>query len=336
MTLQEQLQHKIDTKTKPLGSLGKLEKIALQVGLLQKTLTPEIKKPAVFTFAADHGLTEAGVSAYPKAVTCQMVQNFLDGGAAINVFCNQHNLQLKVVDAGVDTDFPAHPMLIAAKVRKGTRNILEAPAMTMDECKQALQNGRDIVDRQAREGTNIIAFGEMGIGNTSAASLLLSQFANLPIAACTDRGTGHDDKGLRKKIDILTKALEKHPGIQDPMKRLATFGGLEIATMCGACLEAAKHRMLILVDGFIATSAVMVAIGMEPSVQQACLFTHQSGEQGHKHMLNYLNAEPLLHLQMRLGEGTGAAIAFPLVQSAIAFLNQMASFDSANVSGKQA
>ncbi len=334
MNLRKELQHKIDNKTKPLGSLGKLEKIALQIGLLQQTLTPEIKQPALFTFAADHGLADAGVSPYPKAVTYQMVQNFLNEGAAINVFCKQHGIQLRIVDTGVDADFQTHPMLIDAKVRRGTQNMLEAPAMTIDECKLAMQNGRNLVAKQAKEGTNVIAFGEMGIGNTSAASLLLSQFAGLPIEKCTGRGTGHDDQGLRKKIDLLTQVLQKHPNIQDPYQRLATFGGLEIATMCGAFLEAAKHNMLILVDGFIATSACMVAINMEPSVKEACLFTHQSDEQGHKLMLDYLESEPLLHLQMRLGEGTGAAVAFPLVQSAVAFLNHMASFESANVSNK--
>jgi len=335
MSLQDQLQHKIDNKTKPVGSLGKLETIALQVGLLQQTLTPKLTHPAMFTFAADHGLADAGVSPYPKEVTFQMVQNFLNEGAAINIFCKQHNINLHVVDAGVDADFAAHPMLIDAKIRKGTRNMLDAPAMTMEECQKALDKGARLVLEAAAQGTNVIGFGEMGIGNTSSASLLLSHFAQLPIDKCTGPGTGHTPEGVSKKIKILKQVQKKYTSLNSPMEALATLGGLEVAMMTGAFIEAAKQNMLILVDGFIASAACMTAIEMAPATKNACLFTHQSGEQGHKLMLDHLQVQPLLDLGMRLGEGTGAAVAYPLVLSAINFLNDMASFEDANVSNRE-
>lgn len=329
-----QLQHKINNKTKPLGSLGKLEEIALQIGQIQNTTSPELKNPTILVFAADHGLTDAGVSPYPKEVTEQMVLNFLNGGAAINVFSEQNNINLKIIDAGVDADFPDHPNLIRAKIAKGTQNILERAAMTIKECTESMKQGADIVQHEFDNGCNTIGFGEMGIGNTSSASLLMSKITGLCIDECTGKGTGHDDEGLNRKKEILKQCIHKYQLNGDPMETLATFGGLEIAMITGAFLKAAELNMLILVDGFIVTSALLVAHQINPEVLANCLFTHVSNEQGHAKMLQYLKAEPVVNLGMRLGEGTGAAVAYPIIQSAVNFLNKMASFDNAGVSNK--
>mgnify|MGYP001176708614 FL=1 len=330
----EQLHHKINNKTKPLGSLGKLENIALQIGEIQKTTTPELKNPTIIVFAADHGLADAGVSPFPKEVTYQMVLNFLNGGAAINVFCKQNNIHLKVVDAGVDADFEDHPNLIHAKVARGTKNILNSPAMSAEECIKAINAGKEIITEQFNKGCNIIGFGEMGIGNTSSASLIMSKITGIPIDECTGKGTGHNDDGLKKKKEILKTALAKYNLNGGPIETLSTFGGFEIAMITGAFLKAAELNMTIMVDGFIVTSALLVAHKLNPDILKNCIFTHTSNEHGHIKMLEYLNAEAILNLGMRLGEGTGAAVAFPVIQSAVNFLNQMASFDSASVSNK--
>ncbi len=328
------LQHKINNKTKPLGSLGKLEEIALQIGQIQNTISPELKNPTILVFAADHGLTDAGVSPFPKEVTRQMVLNFLNGGAAINVFSKQNRINLKVIDAGVDADFQNHPNLIHAKVSNGTNNILERAAMTIKECKEAMNKGAEIVEEQFNNGCNIMGFGEMGIGNTSSASLLMSKITGLSIEECTGKGTGHDNDGLKHKKEILKQAIEKYRLNGDPMEILATFGGLEIAMITGAFLKAAEMNMIIMVDGFIVTSALLVAQMINPEILSNCIFTHVSNEQGHIKMLEYLNAQPVLNLSMRLGEGTGAAVAYPIIQSAVNFLNEMASFEDAGVSNR--
>ena len=333
--IKEKLQHKINNKTKPIGSLGKLEEIALQIGQIQNTLTPELKNPTIIVFAADHGLADAGVSPFPKEVTKQMVLNFLNNGAAINVFCKQNDITLKVVDAGVDADFNNNPNLIHAKVANGTKNILENPAMTIDECEKAIESGKEIVENQFKNGCNIIGFGEMGIGNTSSASLLMSKIIGLDIEECTGKGTGHDSEGLKKKKEILKKAFEKYQLDFDPIKILSTFGGFEIAMMTGAFLKAAELGMTIMVDGFIVTSALLVAHKMNPEILQNCIFTHSSNEQGHIKMLNYLNVNPILNIELRLGEGTGVAVTYPIIKSAVNFLNEMASFEDAGVSNKE-
>ncbi len=331
--MKQALQKKIDLKTKPLGSLGKLEKIAHKIGLIQNTLSPELKNPTHLVFAGDHGLTDEGVSKYPKEVTFQMVMNFLNGGAAINVFCRQHNINLLVVDAGVDYDFSEELNLIHAKIAKGTKNILKEPAMSMDVCIQAINKGKEILNQDFKSGCNIIGFGEMGIGNTSAASLLLHKYSGHSMEECTGRGTGHDDEGLRKKKAILKQASEKYT-VSDPVEILATFGGLEIAMMCGAMLQARKNGMVILVDGFITTAALLAAYQLDKSILDNCIFCHCSAENGHKYMLEYLGVEALVDLNMRLGEGTGAVVTYPLIKSAVLFLNEMASFEDAGVSEK--
>ena len=333
MTLHEQLKHKIDFKTKPLGALGLLEDLAFQIGLIQNTLTPELKNPALLVFAADHGLADEGVSAYPKEVTWQMVMNFVAGGAAINVFCRQNGLNLKVVDAGVDFDFPVDAPVVNAKIARGSRNMRREPAMTTDECAAAIQKGRELVGIEADNGCNIIGFGEMGIGNTSASSLLMHRFLDIPIEECTGAGTGSHGEQLTRKMQILKEISEKYDP-QTPEETLAAFGGLEIAMMVGAMLEARDQHMILMIDGFIATAAALTAIRMNPEVRDNCVFCHTSDERGHKLMLQHMNARPMLHLDLRVGEGTGAALALPLVQAAVNFLNEMASFESAGVANK--
>lgn len=329
------LHEKINNKTKPLGSLGNLEAVALQIGLIQQSLSPQLSNPTMLVFAGDHGIVASGVSPYPQAVTAQMVFNFLQGGAAINVFSRQHNMRLRVVDAGVNHDFAAHPDLTHAKVGFGTKNFLNEPAMTLLQCEQAMMCGYEIAKEEATAGCNVFGFGEMGIGNTSSASCLMSALCNLPIETCVGRGTGLDDAGLNQKTAILKQAINAHRlDGQAPLQVLATFGGFEIAMMAGAMLGAAKQKSVLLIDGFIATTALLAAYKLQPDILQYCVFTHCSGEAGHKKLLQHLGVTPLLDLGLRLGEGTGAALAYPLVQAAVNFLNEMASFESAGVSAK--
>ena len=330
--LAETLQQKIDNKTKPLGALGLLETVALQIGCIQQSLTPILSNPQVLVFASDHGLAEAGVSAFPSEVTQQMVYNFLNGGAGINVFCYQHGLTLQVVDAGVNHDFPAHPQLIQAKIQAGTHNCLNQPAMSDSDCRQALQQGASIIDTLIAQDCNTVILGEMGIGNTASASLLMHKLTGIALDDCIGNGTGLDVQGLAKKQQILQQVINKYPDIEQPLAVLATFGGFEIAMMVGAYLQAGQQKMTIIVDGFIASVALLVAVKLAPAVIDYCIFSHQSDEKGHGALLNYLQVQPLLKLNLRLGEGTGAVLAYPLVQSAIAFLNEMQSFQQANVS----
>ena len=334
--LYQQLQQIVDQKTKPLGALGRLETLAVQLGLIQDTTTPQITQPQIRVFAADHGLTKHGTSAYPSAVTAQMVYNFLQGGAAINVLARQHHMELKVVDAGVDADFANspfkdHAQLLDYKVRHGSRDALTEPAMTAEECLAALENGMDVVKNMAG---NLLIVGEMGIGNTSAASLLLARLGDIPLDECIGRGTGLDDAGLKHKASILTQVLARHSEAQTPFDILAALGGLEIAMMAGALMQAASERRILLIDGFIASSALLAAERLAPGVAQYAVFAHHSVEPGHTHLLKLLNAEPLLNMGMRLGEGSGAALAYPLLQSACAIINEMASFNDAGISGQ--
>ena len=328
------IDHKIDFKTKPIGALGQLEKLAKQICQIQQTLSPELKNPSLVVFAGDHGLAKEGVSAYPQEVTHQMVLNFLSDGAAINVFSQQHDIDLKIVDAGVNFDFGIQSDLIDAKIGMGTANALKEAAMTKDQLDLAIQRGAEIVNQIHASGSNIIGFGEMGIGNTSSASLIMSHICNLPINECVGRGTGIDDAGWQKKIEVLEKVQQKHSSISNTSELLQAVGGFEIAMMTGAMLQAAANQMITLVDGFIATSAYLCAQSIHSNIQHYAIFCHQSDESGHKQMLSYLNVEPILQMNLRLGEGTGCALAFPLIQSAVDFMNKMASFESAGVSNK--
>ncbi|TDP00652.1 nicotinate-nucleotide--dimethylbenzimidazole phosphoribosyltransferase [Flavobacterium sp. 245] len=328
------LQEKIDSKTKPIGALGTLETLAFQMAKVFKTLNPKIIKPNMVVFAADHGIANHGVSAYPQDVTRQMVGNFLDGGAAINVFCKQNNIQLSIVDAGVNYDFPTNTKLINAKVAKGTQSFLHVPAMSQAELKLCFEKGKSIVDDISKTGSNCIGFGEMGIGNTSTASVLMSILTDFPIEECIGKGTGIVDEKLIQKHNILKKAIENYSGQAELMSHLAYFGGFEILQMASGMLSAFDNKMLILVDGFICSVAFLIALKINPDIKQNAVFCHCSAEQAHQKLLHYLDAKPILNLDLRLGEGTGCAIAYPILKSAEVFLNEMASFESAGVSRK--
>ena len=331
------LQHKIDQKTKPLGALGQLEQVAKKLGLIQQRLDPQFGQPHLLVFAGDHGAAKAGVSAFPQDVTWQMVENFLAGGAAINVFARQADMHLAVIDAGVAHDFGKRSGLINAKVAPGTANYLEQPAMTVEQCATAIERGAEISRNLFANGCNIVGFGEMGIGNTAAASLITHCLTGVSLADCVGRGTGLDDAGLVRKQGLLEQALGRYRaagGNNEPLAVLAEFGGFEIAMMVGAMLAAAEAKMVLLIDGFIVSSAALTAATLFPALADYCVFCHRSAEPGHQAQLRALQAEPLLDLGLRLGEGTGAALAYPLVQAAANFLNEMASFESAGVSDK--
>jgi nicotinate-nucleotide--dimethylbenzimidazole phosphoribosyltransferase len=334
--LREQLQHKIDRKTKPLGALGRVEALAMQLGLVQQTESPQLVSPQVIVFAADHGIAAERVSAYPAEVTLQMVMNMLGtadkpGGAAINVLARQHGFALTVVDAGVAVDLPDHPALIKRKIAHGTRNSCMAPAMTEAQALAALNAGMETLHLLPG---NVVALGEMGIGNTSSAALVFSRLANLPLKDVVGRGTGLDDAGLQHKRMVLMRAQLRHPLASSPMHVLCAFGGFEIAMMCGAMLQAAMERRVVLVDGFIAGAAAFLARGFAPAAMNYLVFAHTGAEQGHRLMLQHLQALALLDLELRLGEGSGALMAWPLLQFAANFLNEMASFESAGVANK--
>ncbi len=325
------LLQKIDGKTKPLGSLGQLEDLALRLGRIQERLDVTLSNPHILVFAGDHGIAAEGVSPYPQEVTRQMIYNYLAGGAAINVFTQQNEIKLLVVDAGVNFEFEDCPGLINRKVALGTANYLHQPAMTPDQCRTAMAHGAALIEEIHNQGCNIVGFGEMGISNTSSAALLMHRFCDIPLEDCVGRGTGLDDFGVSRKTEILLRAAARVQPT-DPFDVLCEFGGFELAMMCGAMLEAASRKMVILVDGFIVTSTLLAAAKIQPAVVDYCIFSHQSNEQGHKLMLKSLGAKPVLKMGLRLGEGTGAALVYPLVKSAVGFLNGMASFESAGVS----
>lgn len=327
--LRAALQAHIDGKTKPLGALGRLEQLAVQIGCILGTETPELQQPQMLVFAADHGLAAHGVSAYPAEVTGQMVQNFLAGGAAINVLARQHGLALTIVDAGILQPPAPAPGLLLRRMGAGTADALAGPAMTAAQCEAAVLAGRELV--RSLPG-NAVLLGEMGIGNTSAAALLMARLTGEPLPQCIGRGTGLDDPGLAHKRQVLQAVLTRHADVIEPMAVLAALGGFEIAMLCGAVLEAVQQRRVVVVDGFITSSAVLVASRLQPDVLACCVFAHCSDEAGHARMLRHLGAEPLLRLGLRLGEGSGAALAWPLLVSACRLLNQMASFESAGVS----
>lgn len=327
--LSQALLDAINNKTKPLGSLGRLETLAVQLGLIQGTTRIRIADPAILVFAGDHGVVAEGVSAYPQDVTWQMVENFLADGAAINVFARQNGCALHVVDAGVNHDFGVRPGLLDRKVANGTRNFAAEPAMSRQQLEDALEHGMAL----ARDlpGT-VVGFGEMGIGNTTAAAAIMHKLTGLPLEQCVGAGTGLPPDGIRRKQQVIAAAVQQHGGADDPLAVLATFGGFEIAMMTGAMLKAAELRKVLLIDGFIVSSALLVAARLQPAILDYCVFAHASSESGHRLMLDALGAQPLLQLGLRLGEGTGSALALPLLHAAVNFLNEMATFASAQVS----
>lgn len=337
VTWRDRAEVRLDELTKPPHSLGRLEWIAARLCAIQETVTPRVVPRRIVVFAADHGVTEEGVSAYPSAVTAQMVGNFLRGGAAINVLARAAAADVCVVDVGVAGDIDASGQaaaFVSRRVRPGTRNMTKGPAMSEDELASALRVGLDIADGAARDGVAVIACGDMGIGNTTAASAMTAAFLGVAAAQVTGPGTGIDGEMLARKIDVVRRALAANQPGHDPLAILRTVGGLEIAAIAGAYVGAAAHRMAIVGDGFIATAAALVAASICPPFLDCWFAGHRSSEPGHMLQLGFLRQRPLLDLEMRLGEGTGAALAMPLFAAAAAVMNEMATFDSAGVAGR--
>ncbi len=325
-----------DTLTKPRGSLGRLEELSVQLAGMKADPLPSVERKAVIVMAADHGVTAEGVSAYPAEVTRQMVLNFLRGGAAINVLARQAGARVSVVDIGVAAEFQPMPGLVRRKVMCGTRNMTQGPAMTRAEAEQALQVGMDVLNEEAARGLDIVATGDMGIGNTTASSAICAAMTGLPVAKVVGRGTGIDDQGLERKVRVIEQALRvNRPDAKDPMDVLLTVGGLEIAGVAGVMIAAVSQRIPVVVDGFISTAAAMVAVGLAPGVRAYLIGSHRSVEVGHQAMLKHLNLIPLLDLNLRLGEGTGAVLAFHLIEAAARILREMATFDEAGVSDNE-
>jgi nicotinate-nucleotide--dimethylbenzimidazole phosphoribosyltransferase len=328
------VQSAIDFKTKPPGSLGRIEALALQMALAQGTERPVADPARLFIFAGDHGIVAEGVSAWPQEVTAQMVLNILEGGAASTVFARTNGAEVTVVDAGIATELANARGLVRAGIRKGTRNSAVEDALKAGEVARALTFGAGLAAQAVADGAHVIALGEMGIGNTSAATLIAHAVAGIDLGVLTGPGAGLDAHGVDRKLGVLARAAARRPGPLAPADALAAFGGLEIAAMAGALIGAASRGAVVLVDGFIATSAALAALAARPEAKPYCIFAHRSKEPGHARMLDWLEVEPLIDLDLRLGEGTGALLALPLLRSATAMLNEMATFESAGVSGK--
>ena len=322
---------KINNLTKPKGSLGTLEELALQAGMIQQTLSPSLCCPQNIIFCADHGIEAEGVSVSPREVTWQQTIHFTQGNGGVNFLCRQHGFKLKVVDAGVDYDLPTDRGIYPYKIRKGSRNFLHEPAMTEEEMNLCIERGAEIVRICHEEGSNVLSFGEMGIGNTSASSLWMTCFTNIPLQQCVGAGSGLNNEGIRHKYKILKQALDNYSGDDSPLEIIRHFGGYEMVMAIGAMLQAAELKMIILVDGFIMTNCIVAASKLYPEVLAYAVFGHCGDESGHRLVLDTLGAKPLLNLGLRLGEGTGAICAFPILDSAIRMINEMDSFIGASV-----
>lgn len=317
---------RLDAQARPPGSLGRIEDLAVRLALIQQTMQPRADRVSLLVFAGDHGLTEDGVSRYPAEVTAAMVATFLAGKATANAFARAVEAEVVVVDAGVKADLPAHPDLVQAKVRPGTRNAAREPAMTSDEVEQTLARGREQAGLAVERGADVLVLGEMGIGNSASAALLMHRLASVPLADCVGAGAGQDAEGLKRKLDVLSVAADRS-GATEALEVLRQFGGLEIAMMAGAIQGAADTRTPVVIDGFIGSAAALAAIRLRPDVREVCLFAHRSAEAGHGRMLAALEVEPLLDLGLRLGEGTGGLLAVPLLRAAARLLTEVASLD---------
>jgi nicotinate-nucleotide--dimethylbenzimidazole phosphoribosyltransferase len=328
-----QAQAQLDRLTKPIGSLGRLEELAAHYVMITGEVKPKVPRGAVFTFAADHGVTAEGVSAYPSAVTPQMVLNFLRGGAGVNVLARHVGIEVRVVDIGVDFDFAGMPGLIHRKVMSGTKNLLVEPAMNSTQAEHALQIGIDLAAEAAQEGIGVIGTGEMGIGNTTASSAITAVITRRPVSEVTGRGTGIDDAGHARKIEVIERALAFHRlDAADVMEVLAKVGGLEIGGLAGLMLGAAAARIPVVLDGFIAGAAALIAVGLQPRCKDYLIASHRSVERGHQAILDHLGLKPLFDLDLRLGEGTGACLGMNLLSAGIKILTEMATFDEAGIS----
>lgn len=330
-TVRRDLMEKIDNLTKPKGSLGRLEQLALQMGWIQQSLNPCLQHPYNILFAADHGIVEEGVSKSPKEITWQQMSNFIHGGAGINFLCRQHGFELLLVDAGVDYDLPYEKGIVNCSVGKGTRSFLKGPAMTAEECELCLERGAFVVEEVYRKGCNVVSFGEMGIGNTSASSVWMHLFTEIPLAQCVGAGSGLDDAGVRHKLEVLQQAVANYTGDYTSRNIMAWFGGFEMVMAVGGMLKAAELGMIILVDGFIMTNCILAASCLYPHVLDYAIFGHQGDEAGHKLVLDYLGVKGLLNLGLRLGEGSGAVCAFPILKSAELMLQEMDNFANASI-----
>ena len=330
------IQAKIDNLNKPKGSLGRLEELAMQICLIQQTLEPSLAHPCHLLLGGDHGIEREGVSVSPREVTWQQMINFTRGGGGVNMFCSQHGFKLRIVDVGVDYDLSLVPDIIHRKIARGTKNFLYEPAMSVEEFDKAIQTGCDLVDACVNEGCRILCIGEMGIANTSPSSIWMSLFSDIPLKDCIGAGAGLDNDGIRHKYDVLNRAVANYSRFTlhttpSNLLPLRYFGGFEMIAAIGAMLRAAEQQLIILVDGFIMTACALAAIRLYPSTQDYMIFTHCGDESGHKMMLDIVGAKPLLHLRLRLGEGTGALCAFPIIDSAVRMMNEMNNFDSAKI-----
>ena len=329
--LKTAIQEKIDNLNKPKGSLGLLEDTALQVCLIQQTLTPTLQHPSHLLLGADHGIERESVSVSPRDVTWQQMMNFTRGGGGVNMFCRQHGFKLRIVDVGVDHDLSQTPGIIDRKIARGTRNFLYGPAMSDEQYEQALNIGSNLVDDCHAEGCNILSIGEMGIGNTSPSSIWMSLFCHMPLNECIGAGAGLNDKGIQHKREVLGKALENYSSLHPAPSPISYFGGFEMVTAIGAMLRAAELHLTILIDGFIMTACALAAVQLYPAARDYMIFAHSGDESGHRRMLDFLGAKPLLSLGLRLGEGTGALCAYPIVESAVRMINEMNNFQNANI-----
>lgn len=332
LDIKQDIQDKIDNLNKPKGSLGTLEDLALQICLIQQTLSPELSHPCHILFGGDHGIEREGVSVSPRNVTWQQMINFTKGGGGVNMFCNQHGFELKIVDIGVDYNLTDNPKIINRKIANGTKNFLYEPAMTEEQFRNAIDIGAAMTDECISEGCNVICIGEMGIANTSPSSIWMSIFGGIPLKECIGAGAGLSDEGIKHKYDILKKSIEKfNTSNHDIIDTIRYFGGFEMVGAMGSMLRAAEKHVLILVDGFIMSACIMAASKLYPEILKYAIFGHCGDESGHRKMLNILNVKPLLSLGLRLGEGTGALCAYPIIQSAVNMMNEMNNFNNAHI-----
>ena len=332
--MQAAIQQKIDNLNKPKGSLGRVEELAMQVCLIQQTLEPSTAHPCHLLLGGDHGIEREGVSVSPREVTWQQMINFTRGGGGVNMFCRQHDFKLRIVDVGVDYDLSNVSGIINRKIARGTKNFLYEPAMSEEEFDRAIAVGVDLVDACIGEGCRVLSIGEMGIANTSPSSIWMHLFGNIPLEECIGAGAGLDTPGIRHKYEVLSQAVENYHHWSENQSQVAPlryFGGFEMVAAIGAMLRAAEQHLIILVDGFIMTACAIAAVQLYPAAQDYMVFTHCGDESGHKRMLDIVDAKPLLHLGLRLGEGTGALCAFPIVDSAVRMMNEMNNFDNAKI-----
>lgn len=333
--LLDAIRHKIDNLNKPKGSLGRLEDLAMQICLIQQTLTPKLNNPCHLLFGGDHGIEHEKVSISPREITWQQMLNFAKGGGGVNMFCRQHGFKLYLVDVGVDYDLSNCHEIYNRKIAPGTANFIDGPAMSEEQYRQALDVGAEFVDKCHADGCNIVCVGEMGIANTSPSSVWMSLFGDIPLDECIGAGAGLDNAGIKHKSDVLNRAVDRFiyttGGKADTDTLIRYFGGFEMVSAVGAMLRAAELGLIVLVDGFIMTACALAAVRLYPEAKEYMIFGHVGDENGHRRLLDLLGAQPLLNLGLRLGEGTGALCAYPIVESAVRMINEMNNFDNAHI-----